>query len=75
MKKSYIVLALLLALDIGFAISPALFPSFNALANWGLAAILLAVLVILAFFFKFESVALGSKEIALVSMLATTSAV
>ncbi len=75
MKKSYIVLALLLALSIGFAISPALFPSFNALANWGLVAILLAVLIILAFFFKFESVALGSKEIALVSMLATTSAV
>jgi len=60
---------------IGFAISSVLFPSLNALVNWGLTAILLAVLVILAFFFKFESVALGSKEVALVAMLATISAV
>lgn len=75
MKRSYICLALLLTLGIGFAISSALFPPLNALANWGSMAILLAVLAILAFFFKFESVALGSKEIALVSMLAATSAV
>jgi energy-coupling factor transport system substrate-specific component len=75
MKRSYICLAMLLTLGIGFTISSALFPSLNALANWGLMAILLALLAILAFFFKFESVAQGSKEIALVSMLAATSAV
>ena len=75
MKRSYICLALLLALGIGFAISSALFPWLSTLVNWGLMAIALAVLAILAFFFKFESVAQGSKEIALVSMLATTSAV
>ena len=75
MRKSYIVLLLVLIGCIGFAVSSIFLPSLNALVNWGLIAILLAVLVILAFFFKFESVALGSKEIALVSMLATISAV
>ena len=75
MRKSYIVLSLVLIAAIGFAISSFLFPSLNALVNWGLMPILLAVLVILAFFFKFESVALGSKEVALVAMLATISAV
>jgi len=75
MSKSYIFLGLVSIIGIGFAVSFALFPSLNALVNWGLMAILLAILVILAFFFKFESMALGSKEIALVSILATFSAV
>lgn len=75
MRKSYIVLPLLSIVGIGFAVSPVLLPSLDALVNWGLMAILLAVLVILAFFLRFESVALGSKEIALVAMLATMSAV
>jgi energy-coupling factor transport system substrate-specific component len=75
MRKSYIVLWVVLIGAAGFAISSVFFPSLNALVNWGLIAIVLAVLVTLAFFFKFESVALGSKEIALVAMLATISAV
>lgn len=75
MRKSYIILSLVLIAGTGFAVSSVLFPHLATLVNWGLASILLAVLVILAFFFKFESVALGSKEIALVSMLATISAV
>jgi len=75
MRKSYVVLSLVFIAVIGFAVASALLPALNALANWGLIAILLAVLVIVAFFFKFESVALGSKEIALVAMLATISAV
>jgi energy-coupling factor transport system substrate-specific component len=75
MRKSYIVLWVVLIAAAGFAISSVFFPSLNALVNWGLIAIALAVLVTLAFFFKFESVALGSKEIALVAMLATISAV
>ena len=75
MRKSYIVLLLVFIGAAGFAISSLFFPSLNALVNWGLIAIVLAVLVTLAFFFKFESVALGSKEIALVAMLATISAV
>ena len=75
MKKSYIVLSLVLIAVIGFVVSSASFPHLATLLNWGLMAILLAVLVILTFFFKFESVALGSKEIALVAMLTTISAV
>ncbi|MDY7019117.1 MAG: ECF transporter S component, partial [Chloroflexota bacterium] len=75
MRKSYIVLSLVLIAGIGFAVCSVLFPSLSALVNWGLMAVLLAVLVILAFFLKFESVGLGSKEIALVAMLATISAV
>ena len=75
MRKSYIVLWLVFIAATGFAISSVFFPSLNALVNWGLIAIVLAVLVTVAFFFKFESVALGSKEIALVAMLATISAV
>lgn len=75
MRKSYIILSLCLATGIGFAVSLVLFPWLSHLVNWGLASILLVVLAILAFFLKFESVALGSKEIALVSMLATISAV
>jgi energy-coupling factor transport system substrate-specific component len=75
MKRSHVCLALILIISIGFSVFPLLFPSLNALVNWGIMAILLAVLVILAFFFEFESTALGSKEIAIVSMLATISAV
>ena len=37
-------------------------------------ATLMVVLVILAFFFEFESAAMGAKEIALVAMLGTISA-
>jgi len=75
MRKRHIVLAMLSIVGIASAVCPILLPSLNALVNWGLMAVLLAVLVILAFFLKFESVALGSKEIALVAMLATMSAV
>jgi energy-coupling factor transport system substrate-specific component len=75
MRKSYIVLWAVLIAAAGFAVASVFFPSLNALVNWGLMAIVLAVVVTLAFFFKFESVALGSKEIALVAMLATISAV
>ena len=59
----------------GLSICFVLVPSLNALVNWALMATLLAILVILAFFFSFESVAQSSKVIALVSMLATISAV
>ena len=75
MRKSYIVMSIISIAVIGFAVASIVLTSLNTLVNWGLMAILLAVLVILAFFFKFESVALGSKEIALVAMLATISAV
>jgi len=75
MRKGYIFLAAILVMVITFTISSVLIPSLNALVNWGIVAVILSVLVILAFFFRFESTILSSKEIALVSMLATTSAV
>lgn len=75
MKRSRICLALVLLIAIALSICQLLFPSLNVLVNWGIVAVLFAVLVILAFFFEFESTALGSKEIAIVSMLATISAV
>ena len=75
MNKKYFPLALMIFLGVGLSICFVLMPSLNALVNWALMATLLAILVILAFFFSFESVPQSSKEIALISMLATMSAV
>jgi len=75
MNKRYFPLALMIFLGVGLSICFVLMPSLNALVNWALMATLLAILVILAFFFSFESVTQSSKEIALISMLATMSAV
>ncbi len=75
MNKRYFPLALMIFLGVGLSICFVLMPSLNALVNWALMATLLAILVILAFFFSFESVAQSSKAIALISMLATMSAV
>jgi energy-coupling factor transport system substrate-specific component len=69
------LLALMIFLGVGLSICFVLMPSLNTLVNWALMATLLAILVILVFFFSFESVAQSSKEIALISMLATMSAV
>lgn len=76
MRKSHICLALIFALSIA-AFAVHLFPSspLNALMNWSLFAGVLVALIIAAFYFEFEAVALSSKEIALVSMLGTLSAV
>jgi len=76
MKKSYILLALILGIGAACFIIPTL-PScpLNALMNWGLIATILVVLAIIAFFFEFEAAAVSSKEIALVAMLGTISAV
>ena len=68
-------LALMIFLGVGLSICFVLMPSLNTLVNWALMATVLAILVILAFFFSFESVTQSSKEIALISMLATMSAV
>jgi energy-coupling factor transport system substrate-specific component len=75
MKKSYV--CLLLALLAGFAamITPAIIDdSGSNPLNWGIVVTVIVVLVILAFFYEFESEAIGSKEIALVAMLGTISA-
>lgn len=76
MKKSYICLALMLAIGTVAFITPALgLPLLNSLLNWGVIATLLVVLTSVAFFFEFETAAVTSKEIALVAMLGTISAV
>ena len=69
-RKSYIFLAL--AVIVGIA---AVIPSSPLSLNWGLVATIIAILAIVAFFFEFESAALSSKEIALVAMLGTISAI
>ncbi len=76
MRKSYIFLALIFATGIAAFVIPA-FPScpLNAFINWGLVATILITLTILAFFFEFEATAVSSKEIALIAMLGTISAV
>ena len=76
MKKSYVCLALILVTGIAAFVAP-LFPQspLQNLMNWGLTATMLVILAIIAFFFEFESAAISSKEIALVAMLGTISAV
>lgn len=76
MRKSYVCLGLIFVVCIACFVIP-LFPScpLNALMNWGLVAVTLVILTTAAFYFEFEVVALSSKEIALVSMLGTISAV
>ena len=70
-RKSYIFLALVVMLGAAaFAL-----PATGTAINWGLTATVLAVLAILAFFFEFEAAAVSSKEVALVAMLGTISAV
>jgi energy-coupling factor transport system substrate-specific component len=76
MKKSYFFLALILVIGAATFIIP-LLPesSLQKFINWGLIATVLVVLAVIAFFFEFESAAVSSKEIALVAMLGTISAV
>jgi energy-coupling factor transport system substrate-specific component len=76
MKKNRIFLALILAVGIAAFIIPA-FDSLllNSVLNWGVIIAILASLTIAAFFFEFEMAAVSSKEIALIAMLGTISAV
>jgi len=75
-RKSYIFLALIFVIGMAAFVIP-LFPScpLNAFLNWGLVATIVVILAIIAFFFEFEVAAVSSKEIALVAMLGTISAV
>lgn len=76
MKRSYVCFGLILFIGIACLVLP-IFPScpLNSLVNWGLIAPILITLAVLAFFFKFEAAAITSKEIVLVSMLGTMSAI
>ena len=74
MKKSHIVLIAIVAVAALAFITTALWPEGDIL-NWGILAAVLAALICLALFFEFESATTSSKEIALVAMLGTISAV
>ncbi len=75
MRKSHFILALIIVIGITAYIIPVFSPSsVDTYINWGIIATILVVLAILAFFFEFEAAAISSKEIALVSMLATICA-
>jgi energy-coupling factor transport system substrate-specific component len=75
LKKSYICLLLVLLVGVAALAAPAIIKDFDSgVLNWGILVTLMVVLVILAFFFEFESAAMGSKEIALIAMLGTISA-
>lgn len=79
MRKSYIFLGLILILAAICYIGPVLFRgSFMdpnvSLLNWSLITLIIVVLALLAFMYEFEESAAGAKEIALISMLGTISA-
>ncbi len=76
LRKSHGILAIILVVAAIAAIAP-IYPDspLAILDNWGLVATIIVALAITAFFFEFESRAIGSKEIALVAMLGTVSAV
>jgi energy-coupling factor transport system substrate-specific component len=76
MKRNHICLALIFAVGITAFVAPVLDLAWlSPLLNWGIVSTILVVLVIAAFFFEFEEAAVSSKEIALVGMLGTVSAV
>ena len=76
MRKSHLLLMIMLLVGVAAFAAP-LFTSFSLdqVGGWGLIAALLIVLIVVAFFFEFETTAVSSKEIALVAMLGTISAV
>ena len=75
MKESHVVLALIVFIAAGAFITPAIDLPWTGFLNWGVLAAILALLVCVALFFEFETTATSSKEIALVAMLGTISAV
>ena len=75
MKKSHVVLVLIVIIAIGAFITPAIDLPWADFLNWGVLAAILAILVCVALFFEFETAATSSKEIAIVAMLGTISAV
>ena len=75
MRKSRIIIAVIILIAaVSFILEIVEVPWLSFL-NWGFISAVLAVLICLAFLFEFESAATNSKEIALVAMLGTISAV
>lgn len=78
-RRSRIMLAGILLLGLLIYVAPLVFKGSivdpNAgLVNWALVATVFVSMCVLGFFFEFERAATGAKEIALVSMLGTISA-
>jgi energy-coupling factor transport system substrate-specific component len=75
MKKSRLMIALIIVTAVAaFILESMEFPWLEFL-NWGVLSAILAIMVCLALLFEFDSAATNSKEIALVAMLGTISAV
>ena len=76
MKPRYIFLSVIIGLGAAAFTAPIFSPSpLDILQNWGLMSVILVSLTIVAFFFEFEGSAIGSKEIAIIGILSTVSAV
>ena len=76
MKKTHIFIVLILCVGIAGFIIPAFdIERLTAVFNWSIIATLLVVLTVIAFFYQFELSTTNSKEIALIAMLGTISAV
>ncbi|MFC1871081.1 ECF transporter S component [Chloroflexota bacterium] len=76
MKPSRLILAMGMIIAAAALVMPALdIPLPGLLLNWGVISAVLVILTCLAFFLEFEAAAMSSKEIALVAMLGTISAV
>ncbi len=72
-RKAYASFALLIVGVIALAIFSIVYPSGSSQLNWQFAAAALTALLILAFFFQFESPSFGSKHVAIIALLATLS--
>ena len=75
MRKHIIFIILILVVAVTAFLVHALELSFSGLLNWGITTSILAVLVCLALLSEFQSASTSSKEIALIAMLGTVSAV
>lgn len=76
MKRSHICFILILTIGVIAFVAPVIdIDWLNRLLNWGLIASMVVLLIIIAFFFEFEAATVSAKEIALVGILGTISAV
>lgn len=75
MRRSHLCLGLAAAVGTGCLALQVARPSWSILPHWGLTTLVLSGLIVLAFVFEFEAQALSSKEVALVAVLGTLSAV
>lgn len=77
--RSYFCMALIAGVCVSSFVVPIYYPSsilnVNVSGRWGIVVMAVAVLTILAMYFEFEQVASSAKEIALVSLMGTASAV